>query len=86
MTMTDGQQAAAERNRRIRSSQGRTKKMNLPLTLELTEPVILADDLNTEIRAQMCSATSSRQQSRTFNALGIIQVDAADVQVDDVIA
>jgi len=60
--------------------------MNLPLTLELTEPVILANDLNTEIRAQMCSATSSRQQSKTVNALGIIQVDVTDVQVDDVIA
>jgi hypothetical protein len=81
-----GKGQVRKRNRRIRSSQGGTKEMNLPLTLELTEPVILADDLNTEIRAHMCSATSSRQQSKTFNALGIIQVDAADVQVDDIIA
>ena len=60
--------------------------MNLPLPLELTEPVLLADDLNSEVRAQMCSATSSRQASKTFNALGLIQVDVADVQIDDVIA
>jgi hypothetical protein len=60
--------------------------MNLPLTLELTEPVVLVDDLNTQVRAQMCSATTSRQQSRTFNALGLVQVDVADVQVDDVLA
>jgi hypothetical protein len=60
--------------------------MNLPLPLELTEPVVLADDLNSEVRAQMCSATSSRQSSKTFNALGIIQVDVTDVQIDDVIA
>jgi hypothetical protein len=60
--------------------------MNLPLTLELTEPVVLADDLNTQVRAQMCSATTSRQQSKTFNALGLVQVDVADVQVDDVLA
>jgi hypothetical protein len=34
----------------------------------------------------MCSQTSSRQKSKTLNALGIIQVDVADVQVDDVLA
>ena len=60
--------------------------MSLPLPLELTEPVLLVDDLNSQVRAQMCSQTTSRQASKTFNALGIIQVDVADVQVDDVIA
>jgi hypothetical protein len=60
--------------------------MNLPLPLELTEPVLLVDDLNSEIRAQMCSGTRSSQGSGSLNALGIIQVDATDVQVDDVIA
>ncbi len=60
--------------------------MNLPLPLELTEPVQLLDDLNSQVRAQMCSFTSSRQQSKTFNALGLVQVDVADVQVDDVLA
>jgi hypothetical protein len=34
----------------------------------------------------MCSHTSSRQASKTLNALGIIQVDVTDVQVDDVLA
>jgi hypothetical protein len=60
--------------------------MHLPLPLELTTPVLLADDLNTEIKAQMCSGTRSSQASKSLNALGIIQVDATDVQVDDVIA
>jgi len=60
--------------------------MHLPLPLELTKPVLLADHLNSEIRAQMCSGTRSSQQSKSLNALGIIQVDATDVQVDDVIA
>jgi hypothetical protein len=60
--------------------------MNLPLPLELTTPVLLANDVNTEVRAQMCSGTRSSQGSGSLNALGIIQVDASDVQVDDVIA
>jgi len=60
--------------------------MNLPLPLELTEPVVLVDDLNSQVRAQMCSHTSSCQGSKTLNALGLIQVDVSDVQVDDVIA
>ena len=59
---------------------------SLPLPLELTKPVLLVDDLNTGVRAQMCSRTTSHQASKTFNALGLIQVDVADVQVDDVIA
>jgi len=60
--------------------------MNLPLPLELTKPVLLADDLNTQVRAQMCSKTSSKAASKTLNALGIVQVDVTDVQVDDVLA
>jgi len=59
---------------------------SLPLPLELTKPVLLAGDLNSEVRAQMCSGTKSGQGSGSLNALGIIQVDATDVQVDDVIA
>jgi len=58
---------------------------SLPLPLELTKPVLLAGDLNSEIRAQMCSGSSSYQKSKTFNALGAIQVDVTDVQIDDVI-
>jgi hypothetical protein len=60
--------------------------MSLPLPLELTEPVLLVDDLNTQVRAQMCSHTTSYQKCKTFNAVGLVQVDVSDVQVDDVIA
>jgi len=60
--------------------------MSLPLPLELTKPVTLADDLNSEVRAQMCSGTKSGSQCKSLGALGILQVDATDVVVDDVIA
>jgi hypothetical protein len=60
--------------------------MNLPLPLELTTPVHLADDLNSEFRAQMCSATQSAAKCKTLNAFGLVQVDLSDVVVDDVIA
>jgi hypothetical protein len=70
--------------------------MNLPLPLELTKPVTLAGDLDTQVReglsdaydakAQLCSGTHSSARSKTLNFLGI-QVDVnADVVVDDVIA
>ena len=69
---------------------------NLPLPLELTEPVLLAGDLDTQVReglsdkydtkTQMCSATNSNAACNTINATGV-QVDVnADVVVDDVIA
>ncbi len=68
----------------------------LPLPLELTKPVLLAGDLDTQVReglsdrydakAQLCSGTQSQAKSNTLNLLGI-QVDVnADVVVDDVIA
>jgi len=68
----------------------------LPLPLELTEPVLLAGDLDTQVReglsdkydsrTQLCSGTQSQSRSKTLNLLGI-QVDVnADVVVDDVIA
>jgi hypothetical protein len=60
--------------------------MNLPLPLELTQPVRLADDLNSQVRAQMCSATQSHAKCRTVTAFGLVQVDLSDVVVDDVIA
>jgi hypothetical protein len=69
---------------------------NLPLPLELTKPVLLAGDLDTQVReglsdkydakTQLCSQTSSHGSSKTVNALGIIQVDVSDIVVDDVIA
>jgi hypothetical protein len=69
---------------------------SLPLPLQLTEPVLLAGDLDTQVRdglsdkydakTQLCSGTHSNAKSGTFNLLGI-QVDVnADVVVDDVIA
>jgi hypothetical protein len=60
--------------------------MNLPLPLELTEPVLLVEDLNSQVRAQMCSHTTSYQKCKTFSPLGLVQVDVSDVQVDDVLA
>jgi hypothetical protein len=69
---------------------------NLPLPLQLTKPVLLAGDLDTQVReglsdkydstAQLCSHTKSSTGSKTLNVLGI-QVDVnADIVVDDVIA
>jgi endonuclease/exonuclease/phosphatase (EEP) superfamily protein YafD len=69
----------------------------LPLPLELTQPVLLAGDLNTQLRdaltaggydtrTQLCSSTHSNVKSATLNAFGI-QVDVnADVNVDDILA
>ena len=69
---------------------------NLPLPLQLTKPVLLAGDLDSQVReglsdkydtkTQMCSATQSQAACNTLNAMGV-QVDVnADVVVDDVIA
>jgi hypothetical protein len=69
---------------------------NLPLPLQLTKPVLLAGDLDSQVReglsdaydtkTQLCSHTQSQAKSQTLNFLGI-QVDVnADVVVDDVIA
>ena len=69
---------------------------NLPLPLELTKPVLLAGDLDTQVReglsdaydakTQLCSCTNSSANSKTAGLLNI-QVDVnADVVVDDVIA
>ncbi len=68
----------------------------LPLPLQLTKPVLLAGDLDTQVReglsdqydakAQLCSGTQSQARSNTLNVLGI-QVDVnADLVVDDIIA
>jgi hypothetical protein len=69
---------------------------NLPLPLGLTKPVLLAGDLDTQVRdglsdkydtkTQLCSATNSNARCNTVNGAGV-QVDVnADVVVDDVIA
>jgi len=64
---------------------------HLPLPLQLTEPVLLAGDLGEvrgeyDSRTQLCSGTSSAQNTKSFGLLGVIQDVTADVQVDDVIA
>jgi len=59
-----------------------TKKIQLPLTLELAQPKLIAG----EVDIQLSSHTRSHSKSKTVNLLGI-QVDVnADVVVDDVIA
>ena len=60
----------------------KAKKNRLPLALELAEPKLIAG----EVDIQLSSKTSTRNQTNTFNLLGI-QVDvSADIAVDDVIA
>jgi hypothetical protein len=61
-------------------------KTRLPLTLELANPVLMADLGDFDAKAQLSSKTNSTQRSSTFNLLGLIADVAADVQVDDVIA
>jgi hypothetical protein len=54
----------------------------LPLALELSEPKLLAGDLE----IQLCSRTNTRQQSTTFSSQGVLSDISVDVAVDDVIA
>jgi hypothetical protein len=63
----------------------------LPLPLELTKPVLLAGDLDTQFggeydpKTQLCSSTSSRMHCRSVNRSGA-QIDVTvDIQVDDVL-
>jgi hypothetical protein len=68
---------------------------NLPLPLQLTKPVLLAGDLDTQVReglsdkydskAQLCSQTHSGAKSNTVS-LGVLNDLVNDVVVDDVIA
>jgi len=70
---------------------------NLPLPLQLTKPVLLAADLDTQVRdgssdtydakAQLCGGSSSRStnNSKTLS-LGLVQDVVGDNQIDDVIA
>jgi len=58
-------------------------KNQLPLTLQLAEPKMIAG----EVDIQLSSRTNTRTQSASFNGHTGIQVDvSADVNVDDVIA
>ena len=67
-------------------------KARLPLALELTKPVLLAGDLETDLhsefdpKTQLSSNTRSNQETRTFNLVGVLSDIAVDLQVDDVIA
>jgi hypothetical protein len=61
-------------------------KTRLPLTLELANPVLIADLSEFDAKAQLSSKTNSTQKSSTKNFLGVLSDIAADVQVDDVIA
>jgi hypothetical protein len=62
------------------------KTNRLPLTLELANPVLIADLGDFDAKAQLSSKTHSSQKSSTKNFLGVLSDIAADVQVDDVIA
>lgn len=55
----------------------------MPLALELTEPVLLAGDLNSMVQAQMCGATQSQAQCNSYNAHAGITVDGVDLVIDD---
>jgi len=59
-----------------------TKKTQLPLTLELAEPKLIAG----EVDIQLSSRTSTSQNTNTINVAGVLSDISADVAVDDVIA
>ena len=62
-------------------------KARLPLTLELANPVLIAElPSDFDPKTQLSSATRSSQSSSTRNLLGLLTDVAADVQIDDVIA
>jgi hypothetical protein len=58
--------------------------MSMPLPLELTKPVLLAGDLDTQVRAHVCgSGTQSQAQCNSYNAAAGITVDGVDLVIDD---
>ncbi len=59
-----------------------TRKLHLPLALELAEPKLIAG----EVDIQLCSKTKTRQQSSTFSSRGVLADISVDVAVDDAIA
>ena len=66
-------------------------KARLPLALELTKPVVLAGEeleLHSEFdpKTQLSSRTNTKQNTQSFNALGVLSDISVDVAVDDVIA
>ena len=57
-------------------------KTQLPLTLELAEPKLIAG----EVDIALSSKTHTSQRSKTFNVIGLLSDLVNDVAVDDVIA
>ena len=57
--------------------------MSMPLPLELTKPVLLAGDLDTQVRTQLCGGTHTNENSQSFNLATGITVDGVDVAIDD---
>ena len=57
---------------------------NMPLPLELTKPVMLANDLDTTVQAQLCGGhTQSQAQCNSYNPAAGITVDGVDLVIDD---
>jgi len=65
-------------------------KPQLPLALELTEPVLLAVETDQpsefDPKTQLSSHTKSYNNSKTYNFIGVLSDLVSDIQVDDVIA
>ena len=60
----------------------KTTKTQLPLTLELAEPKLIAGEV--DIQLCCCGGTRSTNESNTINVISYVVIDASvDVQVDD---
>lgn len=57
--------------------------MSMPLPLELTNPVLLAGDLDTLVQSQLCGGTHSQAQCNSWNAQAGITIDGVDLVIDD---
>lgn len=57
--------------------------MSMPLPLELTNPVLLAGNLDTLVQAQLCGGTQSQAQCNSYNAQAGITIDGVDLVIDD---
>jgi hypothetical protein len=58
--------------------------MSMPLPLELTEPVLLAGDLDSVVQAHLCGrGTQSQAQCNSYNANAGITIDGVDLVIDD---
>jgi hypothetical protein len=60
-----------------------TKNTQLPLTLELAEPKLIAGEV--DIQLSNSRGTRSNNQSNSFSVAGILSDINADVQVDDIL-